>query len=134
MPSQVRLPGTVRAAIVAHARRDQPHECCGLLLGKGRTVEFAVAMRNVSASATRYRIDDAAHIDLRRVLRGVRPRLEIIGVYHSHPTGPAMPSPVDVDEAMYPEWIYLIVGLDRQRAQVGAFHIRKGKVRSLRIR
>jgi len=134
MPSAMKLPGAVRAAIVAHARRERPQECCGLLLGKGRTVEFAVAMRNVAASATRYRIDDAAHIELRRVLRGVRPRLEIVGVYHSHPSGPAKPSSTDVDEAMYPEWIYLIVGFDRQRAQVRAFQIRRGKVRTVQIR
>lgn len=33
------------------------------------------------------------------------------GSFHSHPGGPAVPSPRDVEAALDPEWIYLIVGL-----------------------
>ena len=35
---------SVRAAIVAHARRDSPRECCGLLLGEGGSILFALPM------------------------------------------------------------------------------------------
>ena len=64
----------------------------------------------------RYRVDDRAHIELRRVLRGVRPALSILGVYHSHPAGDAWPSETDVAEALYPDWTHLIVGLGGRTA------------------
>ena len=53
-----RIPAVVRRAIVAHARRERPNECCGLLLGRGTAVQFALPVANVLASATRYRISD----------------------------------------------------------------------------
>ncbi len=68
----LRLPTAVRRAIVQHALRATPLECCGFLVGTRGRVIFAVPMDNVAASPVRYRIDDRAHIDLRRVLRGVR--------------------------------------------------------------
>lgn len=114
-------PAAVRRAMILHARREQPNECCGFLLGRGSRIQYALPMQNVSASATRYRIDDAAHIVLRRWLRGMSPPLSIVGVYHSHPAGDAEPSDTDVREAMYPEWVYVIVGLRGDRPAVRAF-------------
>ena len=46
------------------------------------------------------------------MLRQFSPALSILGVYHSHPAGVAEPSPTDIDEAMYPEWAYVIIGLE----------------------
>ncbi|MEZ5317086.1 MAG: M67 family metallopeptidase [Vicinamibacterales bacterium] len=128
------LPSAVRGAVVAHARRDAPRECCGLLLGRGRRVTHAVAMRNAAGARarTRFRLDDRDHIAVRRILRDVSPRLEIVGVYHSHPAGPARPSPTDVAEAHYPDWVYLIVGLS-PRVAIGAFAIRGGRARRVPI-
>jgi proteasome lid subunit RPN8/RPN11 len=124
----------VRQAIVQHAVDARPRECCGFLLGAGRRVRFAVPMENVAQSTVRYRIDDRAHIDLRRVLRTVRPRLEIVGVYHSHPAGDARPSPTDIAEAAYPSWAHVIVGLRPRRPVVRAFAIRHGRAHVLPLR
>lgn len=131
---EVRASVSIRRAIVAHARRDRPTECCGLLLGHGRVITHAVPMRNVAASPVRYRIDDAEHVRLRRALRGWQPALEIVGVYHSHPRGGAAASPTDVAAAMYPEWVQVIVGLGEGRAQVRAFRIAAGRARPIAIR
>ena len=128
------IPRRVRDAITTQARRERPHECCGFLLGNGARVAHAVPMRNVAASATRYRIDDVAHIELRRVLRLFAPALSIVGVYHSHPAGDAIASATDLAEAWYPEWAYVIVGLGRRRPSLRAFRIRTGRVRRLAIR
>jgi proteasome lid subunit RPN8/RPN11 len=128
------LPADVRRAMVAHARRDRPRECCGLLVGRGRRVAFAVAMANVEMTDTRYRVDDREHIQLRRVLRAFRPPLDILGVYHSHPRGRAQPSETDVAEAAYPRWLHVIVGLTGNRATVAAFRLRDGRVREVTLR
>jgi len=123
----------VRRAILAQARREAPQECCGLLLGDRGRVLFAAAMRNVAGSSTRYRVDDGAHLELRRVIRQFSPNLSILGVYHSHPAGTAEPSPTDLAEAMYPDWAYVIIGLASPRTSVRAFRIHQGKADELKI-
>ena len=130
----VLIPVAVRRTIVAHARRDRPNESCGFLLGRGAHVRYATAMRNVAARpAQAYRIDDREHITLRRVLRALEPELGIVGVYHSHPSGPARPSAQDVREAHYPDWIHVIVGFSGRRAVIYAYRIRRGVVTTLAI-
>ena len=128
------MPAAVRRAILQHARRERPNECCGFLLGRGAEIRFASAMANVAPRpAHAYRIDSREHIALRRVLRTVEPALEIVGVYHSHPSGSARPSAQDVHEAHYPDWIHLIVGFSGRRALIYAYRIRRGTVTPLPI-
>lgn len=127
------LPATARRAIVAHAAREHPHECCGLLVGQGRSIVDAIPMRNVEASPTKFRIDDREHIALRRTLRTASPPLRILGVYHSHPSGPARPSPTDVAEAFYPEWVYVIAAVANGRARVRGFVLDDGRMRPIRL-
>ena len=128
------LPRSVREAIVDHARHDQPLECCGLLLGHGTRIVAAVPMRNVLASPTSFRIDDQAHISLRRAIRGAVPPVELIGVYHSHPAGPARPSVTDLVEAHYAEWLHIIVGLSGRRARVRGFALTVDRSRMWPVR
>jgi proteasome lid subunit RPN8/RPN11 len=119
------LPREVRTAMIEHARRETPHECCGLLLGRGWTIDEAVPMPNVAATpATRFRVDERAHFELRRRLRSALAGREIVGAYHSHPSGPARPSARDIEEAGYPEWVCLIVGLGEGRTRVRGFTLR----------
>jgi proteasome lid subunit RPN8/RPN11 len=128
------LPLDVRRAIIAHARRERPRECCGLLVGRGNRVSFAVAATNVDTSETRFRLDAREHLTLRRVLRAFQPPLEIVGVYHSHPKGDAWPSETDVAEAAYPSWLYVIVGLKATRPAIRAFRLRNGRVGRVTLR
>ena len=37
---------------------------------------------------------------------------ELFAIYHSHPTTPALPSFYDLDEAAYPDALYLIISLN----------------------
>ena len=125
----VRLSPEVARTMLEHARRERPRECCGLLVGAKGRVTAAVPMRNVARGHTRYRVDPAGHIALQRVLRVIAPETSIVGVYHSHPRGPAEPSETDVAEALYPGWIHVIMGLAGARPAIRAFTIVRGKVR-----
>ena len=129
----VSMPQAARRALLAQARRARPRECCGLLVGRRRAVAFVFATRNLETDPNRFRVDDAAHIELRRVLRACTPALEVVGVYHSHPRGAARLSPSDVREAYYPQWIHVVVGL-AGRASIRAFDLRRGKPRAVPIR
>jgi proteasome lid subunit RPN8/RPN11 len=121
------LPASVRRAVVEHARRDAPRECCGFLVGRGGQIRFSLPMTNVARGVARYRIDPREHIDVRRRLRQSTPPLEIVGVYHSHPAGAPVPSRRDLADANYREWLHVIVGLGARRARLGLFSIADGK-------
>lgn len=107
----VTLPAAVAAAIAAHARRDRPYECCGLLLGSASVIADAVPARNLaSPPETRYLIDPLDHFAALRVARSRG--LEVVGAYHSHLRSPAQPSPTDLAEA-FGGFLFLIISLAR---------------------
>jgi proteasome lid subunit RPN8/RPN11 len=101
-------------AITAHARREQPRECCGILLGVGDELVEAVAAGNVAADPRRcYEVSPADHLAQIRRCRETEKasgaRLAVLGVYHSHPRSAPVPSPTDLDRA-WEEYVYLIAG------------------------
>lgn len=110
--------------LVGHASECRPLECCGLLIGDRDRIVDSLRAKNVAASPTRYLIDPADHIRARRAarLRG----LDVVGFYHSHPKGPAVPSPRDILEATYQHAIWIVVSL-AEGASVRAFTIDKGR-------
>jgi len=113
------------ASLIAHAREESPRECCGLLLGRGDEVAEVCRARNVASSpATRFVNDPKDHIDARR--DGRARGLEILGFYHSHPHGAAVPSATDVAEAAYPGSVYAIIGLGAEVPEVRVFEFLDG--------
>jgi len=99
------------ATVAAHAVADLPRECCGVLIGRSegkRTiVEAVVAAPNAARLPLgRYEIDPQALVAAHR--RAREGGLEVVGYYHSHPGGRAVPSRRDRRTA-WPETSYLIV-------------------------
>jgi proteasome lid subunit RPN8/RPN11 len=87
-----------------------PQEACGLLTGKRSEemifVDEVYAIENALHSSVRYQLDPQQQVD---VFLSVEKRgLEVVGIYHSHPEGPDHPSETDLEEAYYPEVVYLI--------------------------
>ena len=110
----MRIRADVVKAITAHARRERPRECCGILLGSADEVVEAVEADNVAAEPLRsYEVSPADHIAQIRRCRDTARAGEggptVVGVYHSHPHSAPIPSPTDLEQA-YEEYVYLIVG------------------------
>ena len=123
----VAIPRTVIAAMASHATREAPDECCGLLVGTPERIDESVPATNVRASPVRFQVDPAEHFALQRRLRGTG--RSIVGAYHSHVGSDAVPSPADVAESHYPEFVNLIVSLkDPGGAVVRAFRISGAEV------
>ena len=109
------------AQITAHAERDYPHECGGLLLGHfdtetGKTVTETLPMENTADVERRH---DRVLIESRSVMRAERyareKGIDVIGYYHSHPDDEAVPSQFDLDHAL-PVWSYIIVSVRAGKA------------------
>ena len=117
--------------IRAHAQHTYPEECCGLLLGTrdqdaNETIELWQATNawnpeaaellggNPSDRHRRFWIDPQ---ELLMVHKYARDRhLDVIGVYHSHPDHPAVPS--ECDRAIAWEgYSYIIVSVEQGSAK-----------------
>jgi proteasome lid subunit RPN8/RPN11 len=111
----LQLPRQIRQAMLAHAAFCHPFEACGLIAfddrGKAR---FVYALTNRARSSSRYLVDPTEHF--RAIQHAESLGWTIGGAFHSHPEGPAIPSPVDVAEARDPLWVYLVTAADEVRA------------------
>jgi proteasome lid subunit RPN8/RPN11 len=99
---------SLEARLVAEAMASPREEICGLLFGTADRIDAARPTRNVASDRTTgFEIDPAALLAAHRAGRsgGRAP----IGHYHSHPAGPARPSPRDLAAAA-PGSLWLILG------------------------
>jgi proteasome lid subunit RPN8/RPN11 len=106
----VRLPAALLERIVAHARRDFPNECCGMVgVRDGQAVALHEAT-NVAASPLRFEVDGL------EILRAddafAADGAEMGAIYHSHTRSDPYPSQTDINFAAgWPGVEWLIVGL-----------------------
>jgi len=121
--------------IINHCIKGLPNESCGMLGGKDNKVEKVYCMTNSKPGPDYYEMDPEEQF---RVMKDIRDSgLQMTGLFHSHPTGQAYPSSVDVAQAYwpgtelpnYPEAVYVIVSLmDRAKPAARGFSIEEGKV------
>ena len=109
----IEMPRAIVRSIEDHARDAYPEEGCGFLFGRMSEPRRAVESRRARNVATedrsrRYTIDP---LELLRADDDARKkRLDLIGIYHSHPDHPAAPSEFDRSRAT--SWYsYLIVSV-----------------------
>lgn len=82
-----------------HVATQAPLEACGLLAGKENKVEAVLRVRNAAQSPVRFRIDPQEQWE---AFQWIETRgLELVGIFHSHPTGPETASVTDIAEATY---------------------------------
>jgi proteasome lid subunit RPN8/RPN11 len=105
-----------------------PDEACGLIAGTGvpAVITRLVACANIAPDRRRhFEVDPGARIRLEVALRGTAERL--IGVWHSHPGGEAVPSATDAAMIYEPDLIWLITAFAPASPPVTrAFQPRRG--------
>jgi proteasome lid subunit RPN8/RPN11 len=119
--------------MIAHARRDQGVECCGLLAGRGGAITHIFPAANAADNdATSYEIAPKEIFERMRQMRAEG--IEMLGIYHSHPHGKNEPSPRDIEQAYYSEAVYFIISpRDDAERPTRAFSIRDGRATELEI-
>jgi proteasome lid subunit RPN8/RPN11 len=109
--------------MVEHARATYPNECCGAMLGNtedGRkVVTTALPLENAyaGAQAARYELRQQDLLDADREARSRK--MDLVGIYHSHPDAEAYFSPTDLQNSC--PWYSFVV-----------LSIRKGEFRNAR--
>ena len=113
--------------MVAHAHRDAPNECCGLLVGRvGEILEAVPTSNGASEPARRYEISPVDYFAQIHRCRRINERqgesFAVVGAYHSHPRGTPEPSVTDRAQA-FRDFIFVIVGLGGSAGgmQIGAY-------------
>lgn len=107
--------------MVAHARDDLPNECCGVVSstdGVAQTVHRAI---NAAASPLRYEIDSKDFLRIYNLIDDADQ--EVGAIYHSHTRSAAYPSQTDINLALWPDALYIIVSLAADDPDVKAFSI-----------
>lgn len=120
------IPRTVVNRILAHAQRTAPEECVGILSGNNGHITTCHPLTNSLGETQRFLADPGEQIHLFRQLRDQGQ--ELLAIYHSHPTTPATPSPLDLEQAGYPNTLHLIVSLATDgRLELAGYQIRNGR-------
>ena len=115
--------------IVAHAWRDHPDECCGVVAGPMDTdrPERFMPMVNAARSPTFYEFDS---MDLLKLYREMAKRDERpVVIYHSHTATEAYPSRTDISYASEPDAHYVLVSTREDDVEFRSFRIVDGVVR-----
>ena len=98
----------MRDQLLALAAASPDREVCGLLFGDDREISAITPAINVAARpADSFEIDPATLIAAHKAMRAGGPTL--IGCYHSHPNGVAVPSARDEEAMAALGWIWLII-------------------------
>ncbi len=119
--------------IVAHAVRDAPNECCGVVATSDGAATSVHVMENLSASPFRFEIDGLTLMRLIDVIEGAGDELGVI--YHSHTRSAPYPSQTDVNfGALWPGVEWLIVGVSKSaEPEVRSYFIEGGAIREAEL-
>lgn len=112
----------VARQIADHARGQLPCEACGLLAGRDAQILAAHPMRNVADSPqTQFQLDPREQLQALKAID--QAQLDWIGVYHSHPRSPPIPSPSDIEQCADNGLLQLIVSLKGLKPQLKLWRI-----------
>jgi len=105
---EISVTSGVLATLVEEAARAAPQECCGLLLGAEGLIDQARPAANVASEPhIRFEIDPLALLAAHKAARAGG--AQVMGYYHSHPTGHPVPSATDCEHSTGDSRIWAIV-------------------------
>lgn len=121
------LPQAMVDQVIAHARRDHPDECCGVIAGKDGKATRLFEMDNADRSPTGFTFDSAEWLKVYREIDDADE--DQLVVYHSHTMTEAYPSRTDVLWSRTTEFQHwLLVSTRADGDEVRSFVITDGEV------
>ena len=128
----MQIPPDLLDRVVAHAVRDHPNECCGLIATRDGVAVSVHEMENIHASPLRFELDPQEQL---RVMTAIEDGgAEVGAIYHSHTRSAPYPSPTDVNMATWwPELEWLIVGTAGPEPEPRSYLIDGGTVTEVEL-
>ena len=122
----IKIPRLLLAELITHAMRDDPNECCGLLIGADGVTDEVHGMTNINSKPiSRYTMQPGELLEAQQ--KAKKSDREFIAIYHSHTFTQGYPSRTDISNAIEVASIstcHVIVSLvEKTRPVVRAFQI-----------
>ena len=99
MIETLELSGALLGEMIDYVNRHAPLEACGLLAGKAARAEKVIGVSNQAQSPVRFVMDPYEQLQAFDWIESQG--LDLVGIFHSHPTGPETVSATDIAEAAY---------------------------------
>ncbi|VAW79151.1 Mov34/MPN/PAD-1 family protein [hydrothermal vent metagenome] len=127
------LPRKLVNQILRQAQSSPDMEVCGLIAGRNNRPTRCMPVSNIAEQPQRlFAMDPAQQITAQRRMR--EQGEELFGIYHSHPHSPAQPSTTDLEQAGYPEALYIIVSLNTKGVlEMRGFRLLNGKATQVHL-
>lgn len=131
MNTHLRLTRSHVEEMIRHVDSLSPLEACGLLAGRAGQVEAVIPITNAEHSPVKFRMDPLEQL---RAFEWMDERgLHLLGIFHSHPSGPETASPTDLDEAAY-DVVQIILSQRESAWQTRGFFYQNGKAEEAILR
>ena len=85
--------------MIAYVDSHAPLESCGLLAGRDSKVEAVLEVTNQAQSPLRYVMDPIEQLHAFEWIESNQ--MDLLAIFHSHPTGPETVSPTDIADSAY---------------------------------
>ncbi len=79
--------------LTGHAENEKPNESCAILFGKNNLVSEVFLTKNIDESSVNFTISNDQLIEGYKIAE--EKKVEVIGIFHSHPNSDAFPSNTD---------------------------------------
>jgi proteasome lid subunit RPN8/RPN11 len=129
----LQLPASIHEEMIAHARRELPNECVGMLIGsrEGVVMEY-LPLVNEQPTPTTFFTEPLSMLYAERRCRALG--LHVLGIFHSHPTGGNTPSQRDLANHYSPDVLCLIVTMAKEPPELAAWYIEAEGARRAEVR
>ena len=108
---EIVLPRKLVNELLHFAQLSQNEEVCGFVGKSAANAYSSYPVDNVADDPSkRFLMDAENQLSAMKDMR--EKEQEMFAIYHSHPTAPAIPSAMDIEQAAYPDTYYLIISLN----------------------
>ncbi len=98
MEKIIKISESLRKDLVLHANEQNPYEACAILLGnndeKGWEITEIFLTENIEKSEINFTVSNEQLLEGYKMAE--EKRLDIVGIFHSHPKSQALPSNTDI--------------------------------------
>lgn len=108
---QIALPRKIVQELLHQAQQTPDQEICGLISSlNGQPYRCYPITNSSNQPENLFNLD--AHQQIQAMVTMRNNHEHLFAIYHSHPNAPAIPSHTDIQQASYPEALYLIISLN----------------------